>query len=303
MLASIVISTHQRSADVLETLRDLEAVIAESEVEVIVVANACTDDTIAATRELVHKYSSPLTIIDEPRAGLSIARNRGIAAAAGEMVIFIDDDISPDPGWLGAYIEAFGDPKLSAAGGPIRARLAEAADGWVVRHRDAPVVQGLLGHYDLGDEVLDVVPDAEPPTPYGGNLAIRRDVPSRCGLFREDLGYGPNGVPGEETDYLRRIAESGLIRYVPGASVVHRIQLEKQTRASFVAYQERQGRLEVRLAARLTGWGRRRELVRLWAKTAPHRGRMERSEDPARVARWARRRGRFLELGEGGLWA
>lgn len=296
VMASVIVATHERRADLMETLDALGRVCAGEDVEVIVVANACTDGTVEAARARAVDFPASLTVIDEPRAGLSLARNRGIEAARGSFFVFIDDDISPDPTWLSAYREAFADKSVLAAGGPIRTRLLETADPWIARHRDVPVVRGLLGHYDLGEAPVDLGASDEPSFPYGGNLAVRGCVPETQGVFREDLGYGPSGVPGEETDYLRRITRAGIVRYAPRASVVHRIQPEKQTRQSFLAYQTRQGRLDVRSAEPRRGLRRQFEALRLWWKTASKARSIRNEDDPVRVARWARRRGRLLEL-------
>jgi O-antigen biosynthesis protein len=45
--------------------------------------------------------------VAEPRAGLSPARNRGVSAAAGDIVAFLDDDEEPDTFWLAALARGF----------------------------------------------------------------------------------------------------------------------------------------------------------------------------------------------------
>ncbi|KAF0115348.1 MAG: Glycosyl transferase family 2 [Rhodobacteraceae bacterium] len=44
--------------------------------------------------------------VHEPRTGVAQARNRGVAEAQGSHVIFLDDDETPAPGWLGAFAAA-----------------------------------------------------------------------------------------------------------------------------------------------------------------------------------------------------
>jgi len=47
----------------------------------------------------------PLTYLADDRRNISIVRNKGIAAARGTYVAFIDDDEAPEPGWLEALFE------------------------------------------------------------------------------------------------------------------------------------------------------------------------------------------------------
>ncbi|MCB2123539.1 MAG: glycosyltransferase, partial [Rhodobacteraceae bacterium] len=50
------------------------------------------------------------------------ARNLGLAAAAGEIVAFIDDDAVPEPRWLARLTAPFADPGIAAAGGFVVGR-------------------------------------------------------------------------------------------------------------------------------------------------------------------------------------
>src|SRR4051812_17583342 len=67
--------------------------------EIIVVNNASTD----ATREVVMRYAEAhpqVRYIEEPRAGVSYARNPGLDAARGALIAFTDDDIRVDRHWI-----------------------------------------------------------------------------------------------------------------------------------------------------------------------------------------------------------
>lgn len=80
--------------------------------EIILVDDGSTDDSGAIADELVHAFSlSPLAsrlqlrVIHQSNAGLSAARNTGIAAATGDYIMFVDSDDYLQPNVLGALME------------------------------------------------------------------------------------------------------------------------------------------------------------------------------------------------------
>ena len=55
---------------------------------------------------------------------MNAARNAGVRAATGDLIVFIDDDVSVPPGWLDALLAGVAAaPDREVYGGPIRARL------------------------------------------------------------------------------------------------------------------------------------------------------------------------------------
>lgn len=98
----------------------LESVLAEKkkgkyDMEIIVVNNASTDHT----REIAASYSE-VKIVDEPKKGLSAARQAGFQASVGDLVANIDADTVLTPGWLDTVMESFTKkPDLIAFSGPF----------------------------------------------------------------------------------------------------------------------------------------------------------------------------------------
>ena len=83
-----------------------------SNYEIILVDDGSTDDSGAIADELVHAFRlSPLAsrlqlrVIHQSNAGLSAARNTGIAAAIGDYILFVDSDDYLQPNVLGALME------------------------------------------------------------------------------------------------------------------------------------------------------------------------------------------------------
>ena len=81
--------------------------------EVVVVNGPSTDDTAAVLEE----WGPAIKRLDCPVLNLSVSRNIGIAAAAGDIVGFIDDDAVPHPDWLDRILAPYRDPRVGAVGG------------------------------------------------------------------------------------------------------------------------------------------------------------------------------------------
>src|SRR5256885_1303280 len=95
-MLSVVIPTRDRMGVLLETLRSLEAQDPpERGFEVLVVDNGSSDGTPDAVRHLRESAGMKLELILEPGAGPARARNAGVAAASGELIMFLGDDTAP----------------------------------------------------------------------------------------------------------------------------------------------------------------------------------------------------------------
>jgi len=98
---SVVVPTRNRSSILGATLRRLIASEFPRPWEIVVVANACTDDTAAAVARVAAEGRVSVRLVEEPRPSASVARNRGALAAVGRLLVFLDDDILLEPDVLG----------------------------------------------------------------------------------------------------------------------------------------------------------------------------------------------------------
>jgi len=127
MNISVILCTWNNSARLGVTLRAFLGLELSETVswELVIVNNNSNDDT----RGVVSQYadSLPITYVEEPKQGLSHARNAGLAKAAGELVVFADDDIKPCNGWLNTYWQAYCiNPEGYFWGGPIVSEFEES---------------------------------------------------------------------------------------------------------------------------------------------------------------------------------
>lgn len=220
---TVAICTYNRAASLRETLAGVAALDDPGVAwELLVVDNNSTD----GTPEVVEAFAARggARGVFERRQGLSRARNRALAECRGDLVAFVDDDVSVDAGWLRAYAGAAGrHAEAGYFGGPIRPAWPSGRPGWL-RDEAMPQIGGLVGHYDRGDEEHAYAPGEMHP--FGANFAVRRAVWETIGGFREDLGVrGGSPGRGEEAEFIARARAAGWSGwYVPGASCSHRVQ-------------------------------------------------------------------------------
>jgi glycosyltransferase involved in cell wall biosynthesis len=104
-IISVIIPTHNRSTSLRRTLDALRTqTYPLQQVEVLVVADGCTDGTV----EMLRRYSAPfvLRVIEQSGQGQAAARNQGAIHAIGRLLLFLDDDVEPTPSLIEAHVRA-----------------------------------------------------------------------------------------------------------------------------------------------------------------------------------------------------
>lgn len=108
---SIVICTYNRRAD-LERCLDYLVYQTSPGFEVVVVDGPSTD----GTKEMLEQYADRVKVVHNPERNLSISRNLGADAAAGDVVAYIDDDAIPFADWVQKVLDDFNGRPLTTAG-------------------------------------------------------------------------------------------------------------------------------------------------------------------------------------------
>ncbi len=225
---SLIITTYNRAAELVRALESVaEQDLPAAEWECLVVNNNSADDTRARFEAFVRSHpGTAFRMVDEPRQGLSHARNRGVAESAAPIFVFVDDDQTVVRGFLSSYAAFFdAHPDAYAAGGPIVAEYPCGRPAWMSRYTERPIANPM----DFGPQVR---PFPQGRIPGGGNMAFRRGIVEEgAPLFDPLLGRrGDGSIGGEECDLFERLQRRGLrIWYVPGAGIRHIIPPEKLT--------------------------------------------------------------------------
>jgi GT2 family glycosyltransferase len=204
---SVVVNTLNRAPLLRRLLSALEQVRYRP-FEVIVVEGPSTDDTAA----VLDAWTGRLKRVKCSEANLSVSRNIGLEVASGEIVAFIDDDAVPEPDWLDRLLEPMTDPRVAAAGGPIR-------DSSGIHFQCRALASNHLAEVQQIEEdwISTNCDRSWCLTLTGTNFCVRRKAALAIGGFDEAYAYFL-----EETDLQRRLHDAGyLLAYSQSAEVHH----------------------------------------------------------------------------------
>jgi glycosyltransferase involved in cell wall biosynthesis len=180
-----------------------------SNLEVIVVNDCSSDDTLAVLQKLAHEFPRLRYDSTELRSGAARARNTAFSMAEGEIIALIDGDMWAPPDWLeqlalpivSGHVEVTGGPDFV----PPTAPLASRCIGYSM---DSILTNGGLRRGDT--KLVTYLPGT-------GNMAIRADFIERSGHFDEEFHD-----TGEDKEWLHRVKEAGArFQYLPDALAWH----------------------------------------------------------------------------------
>jgi O-antigen biosynthesis protein len=234
-LVTVVLCTRDRPEGAVVTMRRLTGLRYEP-FEIVVVDNAPSSEATKTAIMAEFGGDPRVRYVREPRPGLSCARNCGVAAAAGDIVAFTDDDVRVDPRWLDGIVRGFGPADdVACVTGLVATAEIDNAIQLYFHHRTAWGTALSQRIFDLTDNR-----DDSPLYPYlvgiygtGANFAMTKSALKELGPFDEALGAGSPCGGGEDVDmFLRVILAGHRLAYEPSAVVwhVHRAELSELSR-------------------------------------------------------------------------
>lgn len=240
---SVVLSTRNRADSLARLLDGLARQVDAPRFEVIVADNGSTDRTPDLLRRGHPGLDLRSVRVDTPGKGRAL--NAALRLAMGELVVFTDDDVEPDPRWLAeiaAGAERYAD--CAVFGGRIDVNRA-AVPAWVRRSHN---LMGLLTTEHRPAEADAIYGYGR--YPFGPNMAVRlRRLSGLDQPYPEDMGPGTALPVGDESAFFLQFSppEAKDRRYLAAARVFHAVDDAHTGLGSALRRSLQQGRAQGRL--------------------------------------------------------
>lgn len=201
--------------------------------EILAINNNSSDDTSKILTKLSQLPGTPLRWVTEPIQGIVAARNRAINEALNsDVLVFIDDDETPQSNILEAAAQAIFDEGAQCAGGKVYVDFSQyCRPTWLEDE-----LLGFLAAVDYGNTAFWI---EDPSTPiWTANIAydmrLFRDNPT----LRFDKRYDRKGKAiggGEDVAMFKSLlSQKARIRYIPDMAVIHAVEPWRLNRCYFL---------------------------------------------------------------------
>jgi glucosyl-dolichyl phosphate glucuronosyltransferase len=230
-MISIIVPTLNRASSLKLAIASFcHQTLSPDRFEIIVVDNGSTDNTRDVTQAAMDEFPQiHIRYICEPEPGLLSGRHCGAAAAAGDILTFVDDDIEANPNWLQAIQTSFDDPTIQIVGGRNLPKYEAEPPAWLewfwMEHPHGKLCPA-LSLLDFGEEPHDI--DAN--YIWGLNFSIRKHALVELG------GFHPDCI-AKQLQHFQGDGETGLTRkanavgyraiYQPQALVFHSVSKDR----------------------------------------------------------------------------
>ncbi|MCX6327726.1 MAG: glycosyltransferase family A protein [Bacteroidia bacterium] len=239
MQASIIIPSCNRADQLFRCMKSLVALdFASAEYEIIIVDNGSTDNTREVVISYVKEYPEHIIrYFYDAIPGLLTGRHRGAKEAKSEILVYVDDDIHAEKGWLTAIVDSFKRyPEEHLVGGKCLPIYETEPPDWLAYFwqtlPDGGKMLGDLSLCDFGEAEKEV----HPTWVFGLNFSILKTSLYDLGGFHPDCispqfqhfqGDGESGLS------MKAFEKGYKAVYNPKALVYHEVPAERMTLGYF----------------------------------------------------------------------
>jgi glycosyltransferase involved in cell wall biosynthesis len=218
-LISVVIATYGREESLRDTIVDvLQQDYAHYEVIVVDQTPVHHPDTQAFLDELANE--GKIRLFKPKWASLPGARNFAVRRAKGEIIVFIDDDVQLQPGFLAAHAKNYERSEVGAVAGRVydRMKLADFEAGLEIQDLPPEALDPGIAWYHIN--LVHTVKPQRVLSARGCNMSYRRDIFVKHGIWFDERFQG--SAVREESDFCLHLRQTGLmVWYDPEAYLVH----------------------------------------------------------------------------------
>ncbi|KAM3102785.1 hormogonium polysaccharide biosynthesis glycosyltransferase HpsN [Phormidesmis sp. 146-12] len=153
-------------------------------------------------------------------ASLPGARNYAVKRANGDILLFLDDDVLLEPGFLAAHAKNYDNPDIGAVAGRVfdRMKLADFQEGLEIQDLPPEAMDAGIAWYHIN--LVHTVKPQRVLSARGCNMSFRREIFEKHGILFDERFQG--SAVREESDFCLRIRKTGLmIWYDPDAHLIH----------------------------------------------------------------------------------
>jgi glycosyltransferase involved in cell wall biosynthesis len=195
---SVIIPLYNAASTVVNTLESVRNQEYDGKIEVIVINDGSTDNSLDVVTQYKDEHSDlNIRIINKANGGVASARNAGIKAAAGEFIALLDSDDEWLANKLKTIMPYFNNTEIDCIGSSRNGRILKCGFKTIKR---------LTRIYPA-----DLVFRWNPSTP---TVVFRKSIVEKAGLYNEDLHYAEDG------EYWLRIAQHCGFYVIPDSLVI-----------------------------------------------------------------------------------
>ncbi|MBN2325641.1 MAG: glycosyltransferase [Candidatus Omnitrophica bacterium] len=204
---SFIVPVYNSQDAVTETLQSIAGLASDRPMEIWIVDDGSTDDSVRVIEEWRKNFHSPddrirTFLLQIDHGGEAAAMNAGLQKASGAVIAWVESDVKLDPQWLNELLRELEGDNVAGAGGLL---LPADDDGSVAK---------MFG-YEIAHKIRSNRGDARHIT--SANALYRKEVFDRLGLCRVELGES-----SFDSEFNQRIRSAGLrLRCNPNAIAWH----------------------------------------------------------------------------------